>query len=294
MTTVHEAWSDVMRDVREIRKSERNKQQGFNFRGIDAVQNAVGPIFRQHGVSCVPSRIVDAKHRDFTSKSGALMHEAIITVEYRVTGPEGDFFTGEAIGESSDASDKATTQAMSVALRTFLLQGLTMPTDDQDPDHNTVDRTDRDGSTQSPIDEWGGAENRKEAWVGLTDRAKKLGDDGKAELREWLKVEGITASTMTKDQANAYHRKLKSFEDSAASATGAKDLGWRSAAERTKTLDSLIERVGKLPAYEAEVVDAVRLSLGITDDINAVTKAQATEWLSAIEEAEKMARNEGS
>ena len=38
MTTVHEAWNDVMRDLREIRKDERASGGGanYNFRGIDA------------------------------------------------------------------------------------------------------------------------------------------------------------------------------------------------------------------------------------------------------------------
>ena len=69
MTSVYEAWNDVMRDVQAIRKDSRNAQQGFNFRGIDAVMNAVGPALRDHGVTIIPNS-VEAKHRDFTTAKG--------------------------------------------------------------------------------------------------------------------------------------------------------------------------------------------------------------------------------
>lgn len=44
---VHAALSAVMGDVQAVRKGDRNEVQGFNFRGIDAVVNAVGPALRR-------------------------------------------------------------------------------------------------------------------------------------------------------------------------------------------------------------------------------------------------------
>ncbi len=51
---IHEALAKVMADVQSVSKSERNTHQNFNFRGIDAVLNAVGPAFRTHGVIVLP------------------------------------------------------------------------------------------------------------------------------------------------------------------------------------------------------------------------------------------------
>ena len=48
--TVVEALSRIMRDVQSISKDSRNTQQNFNFRGVDAVVNAVGPVLREHVV----------------------------------------------------------------------------------------------------------------------------------------------------------------------------------------------------------------------------------------------------
>ena len=57
----HEALAAVMADVKAVGKSERNAAQGFNFRGIDGVLNAVGPALRKHGVVVAPT-VLDVKH----------------------------------------------------------------------------------------------------------------------------------------------------------------------------------------------------------------------------------------
>lgn len=137
---VFEAWSKVMGDVQGIRKGERNQQQGFNFRGIDTVVNAVGPVLRAHGVIIVPEAESIETERYQTAK-GAVMQGVIALMRYTVIGPEGDTFTGSAYGQASDSGDKAVTKAESVAYRTFLLQALTVPTDEPDPDASSHDRT---------------------------------------------------------------------------------------------------------------------------------------------------------
>lgn len=284
MTSVYEAWNDVMRDVQAIRKDSRNAQQGFNFRGIDAVMNAVGPALRDHGVTIIPNS-VEAKHRDFTTAKGTVMHEAIVTVGYSVIGPDGQGFTGQSVGEAADAGDKATSKAMSVAYRTFLLQALTIPTDEPDPDETVTDR-----GTPDPYAEqgWDSAEQREAQFGALAARAKALSDDNPAKdsLRSWLKSNGINPKTLTSDQANSWLASLEEAEE-----VGAPDGGdgWKNAAERTRTMKSLMERIAALPAFESEQVNAEMARIGITGETKP-TKAQATELLAAIAEAEELAK----
>lgn len=140
MTTVDEAWNAVMRDVQGIKKGERNKAQGFNFRGIDTVMNAVGPVLREHGVTIVPSA-EDINTTSYETAKGTTMFSAIVKMRYTVRGPAGDSFEGGAFGEAADAGDKAVSKAQSVAYRVFLLQGLTIPTDEPDPDSESHERT---------------------------------------------------------------------------------------------------------------------------------------------------------
>lgn len=131
--TVLEAWLQVMGEVQAIRKQQRNARQGFSFRGIDDVMNAVGPALRKHGVAVIPTR-VDAGHERISLASGKGATEVRVGVTYSIIGPAGDRIDGYSVGESMDTGDKATAKAMSVAYRTFLLQALTIPTDEPDPD----------------------------------------------------------------------------------------------------------------------------------------------------------------
>ncbi|AXH67869.1 ERF family ssDNA binding protein [Mycobacterium phage Bromden] len=137
--TVYEAWNRVMRDVQFISKNSRNEQQKFNFRGIDAVMNAVGPVLREHGVIVVPTGAEHEAER-YLSKNGGQMCNRTAEMSYRVYGPAGDHFDGVAVGEAADSGDKSMTKAESVALRTFLLQSLMLPTDDPDPDASSHER----------------------------------------------------------------------------------------------------------------------------------------------------------
>jgi hypothetical protein len=137
---VHEALSAVMADVQAVGKTGRNESQNFSFRGVDATVNAVGPALRTHGVIVLP-RVLSKTYQTFNTRNGALMHEAVLEVEFTFVGPEGDTLVCSAMGESADSGDKATAKAHSVAFRTALLQALCIPTDDPDPDGSSYERT---------------------------------------------------------------------------------------------------------------------------------------------------------
>ena len=140
--TVHEALAAVMSDVQAVKKGDRNQQQGFNFRGIDSVINAVGPALRKHGVTVSPhvdlyeygTVMVGAKDKERP------MGHVRVLVTYVFHGPAGDSMPAQAPGEAFDAGDKATPKAMSVAFRTALLQALALPTDEPDPDSVAYER----------------------------------------------------------------------------------------------------------------------------------------------------------
>ena len=137
--TVHQALNKVMGDVQAVKKDSKNQAQRFNFRGIDAVMNAVGPALRKHGVSILPED-VDVHRSNGTTANGKQTAEVVVKVTYRIYGPGGDSIHGKVAAEAMDCGDKAIAKAMSVAYRTFLLQALTIPTDDLDPDGESFER----------------------------------------------------------------------------------------------------------------------------------------------------------
>nr|DAE22501.1 MAG TPA: ERF superfamily protein [Siphoviridae sp. ctUWs1] len=137
--TVHQALNKVMGDVQAVKKDSKNQAQRFNFRGIDAVMNAVGPALRKHGVTILPED-VDVHRSNGTTANGKQTAEVVVKATYRVYGPGGDSIHGKVAAEAMDFGDKAIAKAMSVAYRTFLLQALTIPTDDPDPDGESFER----------------------------------------------------------------------------------------------------------------------------------------------------------
>lgn len=128
----------VKRSVGGVSKGDRNAQQGFNFRGIDAVMNAVAGPFIKHGIMAYPAHIRSVKRGTASTAKGSVMNTVEVIVQYAFTDGHDTLFF-EAPGEAFDSGDKATAKAMSVAYRTALLQALTLPTDEPDPDSETYD-----------------------------------------------------------------------------------------------------------------------------------------------------------
>lgn len=138
--TVVQALTAVMEAVGAVRKGERvtSGPAQFNFRGIDAVVNAVSPALRENGVVVSP-KVLDLNLSQIPTSRGGMMQRVIATVEYTFHGPAGDSIAAVTAGEAFDSGDKATSKAMSVAFRTALLQTLALPTDEPDPDSTTYD-----------------------------------------------------------------------------------------------------------------------------------------------------------
>lgn len=147
--TVLEALSSVMEEVQAIGKGDRNKQQGYDFRGIDAVVNKVGPLFRKHRIIAMPIK-TESHYRDVLTSTGKPSRECTVRVTYRFFGPAGDCVDAEVPGESMDFGDKGAPKAMSVAYRILLLQALCIPTGDPDPDSQSYDRGDSSYAEEQP------------------------------------------------------------------------------------------------------------------------------------------------
>jgi hypothetical protein len=141
MTTIYQALNGVMEDVKAVRKDSYNEQGRFNFRGIDAIVNAVNPALRKHQVVVVPQLNLYEYGTIEVGQKRTQMGHARVEVSYVFYGPEGDFVRATTPGEAFDSGDKATAKAMSVAYRTALLQTLALPTDDVDPDAHNFERS---------------------------------------------------------------------------------------------------------------------------------------------------------
>jgi hypothetical protein len=127
--------------VGAVRKGEKNTHQGFNFRGIDTVVNAVSPALLANGVVVLPRLLSSEYETVRVGSKETLMGHARVTVEYAFYACDGSNISATVAAEAMDSGDKATAKAMSVAFRTALLQALCLPTDDTDPDSDTFERS---------------------------------------------------------------------------------------------------------------------------------------------------------
>jgi len=123
-----------------VAKTGKNASQGFNFRGIDAVVNALSTGMRNSRVIVYPT-VLDYQYEQIAvgQNKATVGH---VRLEVRYTFTDGiDSISAVVAGEAMDSGDKATAKAMSVAFRTALLQVFFLPTDEKDPDEDSFVRT---------------------------------------------------------------------------------------------------------------------------------------------------------
>lgn len=149
MTTIRQALNQVMSEVGAVKKTDRNTQGNFNFRGIDAVTTAVYPALVKHGVIVAP-KVLDYQYGTVVvGHKRTEMSHARLLVEFTWYGPEDDSIVTVAAGEAFDSGDKATAKAHSVAFRTAILQTLCLPTDEPDPDSSSYERAGKSEEEQA-------------------------------------------------------------------------------------------------------------------------------------------------
>jgi hypothetical protein len=151
MSNAREVILAVMAEVQAVAKKDRNLQQSFNYRGIDAVMNKVGPALRNAGGFILP-KVLETKTNTAQTAKGGNLNVVHLTVEFGIYGLDGDPIVGTVASEAFDSGDKATSKAMSVALRTFLLQVLALPTDEPDADSYSYEATKADRNWLSEAD----------------------------------------------------------------------------------------------------------------------------------------------
>lgn len=125
--------ADLARDG--ITKDRRNQQQGYNFRGIDDVYNALAPLLAKHGL-CVLPRILTRDCVERTTQKGGVLFYVTVEAEFDfVSSEDGSTHTVRTFGEAMDSGDKATNKAMSAAYKYAAFQAFAIPTEgDNDAD----------------------------------------------------------------------------------------------------------------------------------------------------------------
>lgn len=134
MNDIYKAINATMQDIGVVGKTSRNTQQGFMFRGIDAVMNALNPAMVKNGIFVVPE-VLDQVREERTSKTGGLLIYSICKIKFTFYAEDGSSVSAVIIGEGMDSGDKATNKAMSIAFKYACFQVFCIPTEEmRDPD----------------------------------------------------------------------------------------------------------------------------------------------------------------
>lgn len=129
---VYEAISAVAKEMATtgISKDRRNQQQGFNFRGIDQVYNALAPALVTHGLVILP-RLTERTCTERINKNGTALFYVVVKAEFDfVSTEDGSIHTVTTYGEAMDSGDKATNKAMSIAYKYAAFQAFCIPTEE--------------------------------------------------------------------------------------------------------------------------------------------------------------------
>ena len=148
---IYEAIPKIMSEVGAVGKDSVNKQQGFKFRGIDAVMNALHPALSRNKVFVVPE-VLEQIREERTSAKGANLIYSICKIKYTFYAEDGSSISSVVIGEGMDSGDKATNKAMAIALKYAFFQVFCIPTEEMvDPDsevHEVVSKKDQAAAKQ--------------------------------------------------------------------------------------------------------------------------------------------------
>lgn len=174
MSAVYEAIGKVSKAMAThgVAKGRRNEQQGYNFRGIDEVMNALAPVLADNGLVILPRMLSRSVTERATQKGGVLFY-VVVDAEFDfVATVDGSKHTVRMFGEAMDSADKATNKAMSAAYKYAAFQAFCIPVAGT-PD---ADQVTHEVKAQAPdgYDEWltdlnaaadNGLETLREAWT---------------------------------------------------------------------------------------------------------------------------------
>lgn len=145
MAHIHKALLEIQREIHAtgIGKFRENKEQRFNFRGIDDALMAFAPLLSKHGVLISPSYAnlsIEARQ----TKSGGTTYNARLEGTFTFTSAEDDstHTVGPFFGEANDGQDKGVSKATSVAERNMFFLTFVVPHEPAiggDPDGITGD-----------------------------------------------------------------------------------------------------------------------------------------------------------
>lgn len=138
MTTglIYKKMANVYSKIEAIGKTQENKEQRFNFRGIDDVYNALHKTMAEEGIFLTPE-VIETTRTQIQSKSGTNGWHTISKIKFTFFAEDGSSVPAITDGEAIDYGDKSTSKSQSMAIKYALLQTFMIPTEDTEDGDKT-------------------------------------------------------------------------------------------------------------------------------------------------------------
>lgn len=198
--SVYKAINAVQKSLSKtgIGKDRKNEMQGYKFRGIDDVYNALAPLLADNGL-CILPRCTTREVVERTNAKGTALFYVTVCAEFDfVASEDGSKHTIVTYGEAMDSGDKATNKAMSAAYKYACMQAFAIPTEgDNDADATTHEvRGQHDlmpGEKEKPAPFSKGAEATRTLVMKVRSKIQEhiANDRGLGVLEEWEASQGL-------------------------------------------------------------------------------------------------------
>lgn len=137
---IYRAIAGVIEDIGTVGKEKVNKQQGFKYRSIDDVYNALHPALAKNKVFIVPEILEHERTEAGKSRNGTTIVRSVCKIKYTLYGEDGSSVESVIVGEALDMADKAINKCMAIAYKYLCFQIFCIPTEEMlDPDAETIE-----------------------------------------------------------------------------------------------------------------------------------------------------------
>lgn len=136
-----------------VGKAQVNVDEGYSFRGIDDIYNAVAPLLVRHKLCMLP-QVLSHKASEKRLPTGVTLRAVTVKMAFDIICvTDGSQHRIEMFGEALDPGDKATNKAMSAAFKYAAIQAFCIP---------VVGQAEADSS--SPMQASAGAQEPVQGW----------------------------------------------------------------------------------------------------------------------------------
>lgn len=205
MMNIYQSITKIMEEVPSVGKTQKNKTQGFMYRGIDDVMNALQPLLAKNKVFIVPE-ILEQMREERTSYKGGNLIYSICKIKYKFYAEDGSSIEAITIGEGMDSGDKATNKAMAIAMKYALFQVFCIPTDEmKDPDSETPEPSTKKTPEQLTTKKTVVKQNNE-------DGEKTISGDYVKAFTMWLQNHNISEDTLMETLSKYQYTKIEEIK----------------------------------------------------------------------------------